>query len=196
MNELITSSLQHLMLVTIAISISALIGVCLGIISYWVRPLGVFLIKLAELIQTIPSLALLAMLMIIFGLGNTTLVVGLVLYALLPIIQNSYTGLTSIPPHIKDAAKGMGMSRIQRLTKIELPLSFPMVFSGIKIALVNSLAIAVMGVLIGADGLGYIIYRGIQQRNLGRIILGAIPVILMALLFDYVMTKIEKKLSK
>ncbi|MGE4354159.1 MAG: ABC transporter permease [Oscillospiraceae bacterium] len=195
MSELLISALQHLMIVAVAISISAVLGVILGILSYWVRPLGVFLIKLAELIQTIPSLALLAMLMIVFGLGNTTMIVGLVLYALLPIIQNSYTGLITIPSYIKDAAKGMGMSKLQRLVKIELPLSFPLIFSGIKIALVNSLSIAVMGVLIGADGLGYIIYRGIQQRNIERILMGAIPVVLMALLFDYVMTKIERKLS-
>ncbi|MGE4549481.1 MAG: ABC transporter permease, partial [Intestinibacillus sp.] len=122
-------------------------------------------------------------------------IVGLVLYALLPIMQNAFTGFLAIPPHIKDAARGMGMSRLQRLVKIELPLSFPLIFSGIKISLVNSLSVAVMGVLIGADGLGYIIYRGIQQRSFDRILMGAVPVVLMALLFDYVMSRIERKLS-
>lgn len=195
MNILLTSSLQHLTIVAIAIVISAVIGVALAIVSYWVRPLGVVLLRIAEMIQTVPSLALLAILMICFGLGNTTMIVGLILYSLLPIMQNALTGFLAIPTHMKDAARGMGMSRLQRLVKIELPLSFPLIFSGIKIALVNSLSVAVMGVLIGADGLGYIIYRGIQQRSFDRILMGAIPVVLMALLFDYVMSKIERKIS-
>ena len=88
------------------------------------------------------------------------------------------------------------MSKLQRLTKVELPLSFPLIFSGIKIAVVNSLSIAVMGVLIGAGGLGYPIYRGVQTRNFGRILTGAIPVVLMALIFDYVMSKVERRLIK
>lgn len=195
MNELLTSALQHLMLVGIATIIAAILGVALGILSYWVPPLGTVLLRIAEVIQTIPSLALLAILMIIFGLGNLTMVIGLVLYALLPIIQNCCTGLQEIPAHLKDAARGMGMSRLQRLCKIELPLSFPLIFSGIRIALVNALSVAVMGVLIGADGLGYIIYRGIQQHSFDRIVIGALPVVLMALLFDYVMGKIQRRLS-
>jgi osmoprotectant transport system permease protein len=123
----------------------------------------------AETIQTIPSLALLAMLMIVFGLGNVTLFVGQTLYALLPIVRNTHTGLASVPTYLKDAARGMGMSKVQRRLKVELPLAFPMIFSGIKIAVVNSLSIAVMGVLIGAGGLGYPIYRGIQTRNFEKI---------------------------
>jgi osmoprotectant transport system permease protein len=90
----------------------------------------------------------------------------------------------------------MGMSMLQRLWKVELPLSFPLIFSGIKIAVVNSLSIAVMGVLIGAGGLGYPIYRGLQTRNLPRILNGAIPVVLMALLFDFAMSKIERRLIR
>ena len=196
MNEFLASVLQHLAIVSVAVALSAVVGILLGVVSYWVRPLGTVILWAAEIIQTIPSLALLAILMILFGLGNVPMVVGLVLYALLPIVRNTHTGLTSVPAHIKDAAKGMGMSAAQRLIKIELPLSFPMIFSGLKIALVNSLSIAVMGVLIGADGLGYIIYRGIQQRNMGRILTGAIPVVLMALMFDYLMSKVERRLMR
>ncbi|MDF2556565.1 MAG: ABC-type transporter, integral rane subunit [Bacillales bacterium] len=195
MSELFVAIFQHLLIVTVAIGISSIIGIILGILSYWVRPLGTFLIWFAEMLQTIPSLALLALLMIIFGLGNITMIAGLVLYALLPIVRNTYTGLSSVPSHLREASKGMGMSRLQRLFQVEIPISIPMIFSGVKIALVNSLSIAVMGVLIGADGLGYIIYRGIQQQNFARILTGAVPVVLMAILFDYVMTKIERFLS-
>jgi osmoprotectant transport system permease protein len=194
--NLLSLIFEHMMIVAIATVISVALGISLGVVAYWLRHIDTFIMWIAEAIQTIPSLALLAMLMIFFGLGNTAIIVGLVLYALLPIVRNTYTGLTGIPVHIKDAARGMGMSKLQRLIRVELPLSFPLIFSGIKISVVNSLSIAVMGVLIGAGGLGYPIYRGVQTRNFGRILTGAIPVVLMALIFDYAMSKVERRLIK
>ncbi|HML47411.1 MAG TPA: ABC transporter permease [Clostridia bacterium] len=196
MSTLLPLILEHMAIVLIAAAISVVLGVFLGIVSYWVRGLDAVLLSIAEALQTIPSLALLALLMIVFGLGNVPLIAGLVLYSLLPILRNTYTGLRSIPPEIKDAARGMGMSKLQRLFKVELPLSFPLIFSGIRIAVVNSLSVAVMGVLIGAGGLGYPIYRGIQTRNLSRILSGALPVVMMALVFDLGMTRVERMLSK
>lgn len=196
MNELMNAITEHITIVAIAMVFSAVIGIALGVLSYWKRKAGSFIIGLAEIIQTIPSLALLALLMIVFGLGDLTMIVALVLYALLPIIRNTYTSLTELPPHIIDAARGMGMSRMQRLMKVEIPLSIPMIFGGLKVALVNSLSIAVMGVLIGSGGLGYIIYRGIQQRNMDRILIGAIPVVVIALIIDWGMGKAEKRLLK
>lgn len=196
MRELVHAMIEHLWIVTSSMLVALFIGVALGVLSYWKQRLGALIIAIAEIIQTIPSLALLALLMVVFGLGNLTLAVALVLYALLPIIRNTFTALNELPPHITDAARGMGMSRAQRLFQVEIPLSLPMIFGGIKVALVNSLSIAVMGVLIGSGGLGYIIYRGIQQRNMGRILTGAIPVVLIALFFDWAMTQIELRLSK
>lgn len=196
MNELMNAIAEHITIVAIAMVFASVIGIALGVLSYWKRKLGSFIIGLAEIIQTIPSLALLALLMIVFGLGDLTMIVALVLYALLPIIRNTHTSLTELPPHIIDAARGMGMSRTQRLVKVEIPLSIPMIFGGLKVALVNSLSIAVMGVLIGSGGLGYIIYRGIQQRNMDRILLGAIPVVVIALIIDWGMGKAEKRLLK
>lgn len=193
---LLEGILEHMAIVSIAVLISSVLGIIMGIIAYWVRFLDSVILWVSEVLQTIPSLALLALLMIIFGLGDITMIVGLVLYALLPIVRNTYTGLKNVSPHLKDAARGMGMSKMQRLFKIEIPLSFPLIFSGIKIALVNSLSVAVMGVLIGANGLGTIIYRGIQSRNMMNILMGAIPVVIMALVFDFGMSKIEKKLIK
>jgi osmoprotectant transport system permease protein len=193
---LLEGILEHMAIVSIAVLISSVLGIIMGIIAYWVRFLDSVILWVSEVLQTIPSLALLALLMIIFGLGDITMIVGLVLYALLPIVRNTYTGLKNVSPHLKDAARGMGMSKMQRLFKVEIPLSFPLIFSGIKIALVNSLSVAVMGVLIGANGLGTIIYRGIQSRNMMNILMGAIPVVIMALVFDFGMSKIEKKLIK
>ncbi len=196
MSNLMPYILEHMAIVAIATAVSAALGIVLGVLAYWTKFAGTFILWLVEMIQTIPSLALLTILMIAFGLGNPTMIIGLALYALLPIVRNTYTGLSSIPPHIKEAARGMGMSRLQRLFKAELPLAFPLIFAGLKIAVVNSLSIAVMGVLIGAGGLGYPIYRGIQQRNLERIVTGAVPVVLMALVFDYGMSWVERRLVR
>ncbi len=186
---------EHMYIVFIAIAIAVVLGVFFGVVAYWVPYLDKAILWITEVLQTIPSLALLALLMIVFGLGNTTIIVGLVLYALMPIVRNTFIGLNDVEPHLIDAAKGMGMTKLQRLIKVELPLSFPLIFSGIKIATVNSLSIAVMGVLIGAGGLGFPVYRGIQTRSLELILMGAIPVVIMALVFDYVMSNIERRLT-
>jgi osmoprotectant transport system permease protein len=196
MTDLFSLTIQHMVLVLIAIGFSTIIGIFLGIISYWVPYLDKVILWVVDSLQTIPSLALLAILMIFFGLGNVTLVVGLILYSLLPIVRNTYLGLTGVPLHLKDAARGMGMSKLQRMIKVELPLSFPLIFSGIKIATVTALSIAVIGVLIGSGGLGYPIYRGIQTMNFSAIMKGTIPVVLMAVLFDLIMSKFEQKLVK
>ncbi len=196
MTNLLYLTGEHMVLVLIAIAFSTVLGVLLGIISYWVPYLDKVILWVVDSLQTIPSLALLALLMIFFGLGNVTLVVGLVLYSLLPIVRNTYIGLTGVPPYLKDAARGMGMSKLQRMFKVELPLSFPLIFSGIKIATVTALSIAVIGVLIGSGGLGYPIYRGIQTSNFLAITLWTIPVVIMAMVFDFLMSKIEEKLVK
>lgn len=196
MMDLLPYILEHLIIVAIATAISVGIGVFLGIVAYWIRPIAPPIILFSEAVQTVPTLALLAILMILFGLGNITIIVGLILYALLPIVRNTHTGLVSVPVAVKDAARGMGMSKFQRLFWIELPLAFPLIFSGIKISVVNSLSIAVMGVLIGAGGLGYPIYRGIQTQNINLILSGAIPIMVIAILFDFLMSVIQKRLIK
>jgi len=194
--EIFEKSLEHLYLVFTATVFSVIVGVLLGIIAYRVKHLDKIILWLTDTLQTIPSLALLAFLMIFFGLGDLTLIIGLVLYSLLPITRNTYTGLKDVSPFLKDAAKGMGMSKMQRLLLVELPLSFPLIFVGIKIALVTSFSIAVLGVLIGAGGLGSIIYSGIQIQDVSMILKGAIPVTLMAIVFDIFMTFIEKRMIK
>ncbi|MGI6161678.1 MAG: ABC transporter permease [Christensenellales bacterium] len=185
---------EHLAIVLIAGVISVAVGLILAIIGYWLPSLGKLILALADIIQTIPSLALLAILMIWLGLGNATMIAGLVLYSLLPIVRNTHTGLLEIEPYIKDAAKGMGMTRTQRLLQVELPLALPLIFTGVKISIVTSLGIAVLGVLIGAGGLGGPIFRGFQTENLQMLLSGAIPVIIMAAIFDFFMGRIEKRL--
>lgn len=196
MVKLLAPTIEHMGIVVIAMGISILLSVTIGITAYWNRYIGSPILWIADVIQTIPSLALITIMMILIGLGNKAMIAALVLYAVFPIARNTVAGLNEVSPAIKDAAMGMGMSRRQRLWKVELPLAFPMIFSGIKIALVTSLSIAVMGVLIGAGGLGYPIYRGIQTQNTEMIITATMPVVVMAVLFDYIMSKIEKRLIR
>ena len=187
---------EHVYIVLIAGFFSVILGVFFAIIGYWIRPVGNIIILFADIIQTVPSLALLSMLMIWFGLGNVTMIIGLILYSLLPIIRNTHTGLLEVPEYIKDAAQGMGMTSIQRLCQVELPLAFPLILTGIKISLVTSLGIAVLGVLIGAGGLGNPIYRGFQTDNFAMLMSGTIPVMLMSIFFDLLLSRLERTLMK
>lgn len=193
MNGFWSSVLEHLIITTAGVAIAVVIGVLLGILISRKQWLAGPVLYIADIIQTVPSLALLAMLMIVFGLGDTTVIIGLCLYSLLPVIRNTYTGIITISPSIKESARGMGMSSVQSLVKVEMPLAMPMVVSGIRIAFVTALGTAVIGVLIGGGGLGYIIYRGIQALNWGQIIVGTIPVVVISLLAQYLFNKISKE---
>lgn len=194
--DILNYTFEHIIVVVLGILIASAIGIALGIISSWYKGLDQIILWISDVIQTIPSLALLSILMIFFGLGNTTLIAGLVLYSLLPIIRNTYVGLKSINPAFIEAARGMGMTRFQRLLKVELPMAVPLIFSGTRIALVTALGTAVIGVLIGAGGLGKLIYRGIQTQNFEQIFQGAVPVVLLALMSDFLLSKFEARLSK
>lgn len=182
MTDLLRAVAEHLAITAAGVSIAVVIGIAAGIFISRRPAFAGPVLYLADIIQTIPSLALLAILMIVFGLGDLTVVIGLCLYSLLPVIRNTYTGIVTIAPSIREAARGMGMSGAQSLFQVELPLAMPMILSGIQIAFVTALGTAVIGVLIGAGGLGYIIYRGIQSLNWGLIIEGTIPVVLLSLL--------------
>jgi len=188
--------IEHLYIVLLATAIGVAVGVVLAVLGYWYAPIGKVVLAFSDVVQTVPALALLAILMVWFGMGDPTMILGLVLYSLLPIVRNTHTGLTEIPSHIKNAAKGMGMTRLQRLYLVELPLARPLIFTGIKIALVTSLGTAVLGVFIGAGGLGDPVYRGFQTDNISLMLSGAIPVIIMAVGFDFIMGYFEKKMMK
>ena len=191
MMDFLLTIAEHLAITAAGVAIAVLIGVTAGI---WIARKPVFappVLYIADIIQTIPSLALLALLMIVFGLGNMTLIIGLCLYSLLPVIRNTYTGITTIAPAIREAARGMGMSNLQSLAKVELPLASPMIFSGIRIAFVTALGTAVIGVMIGSGGLGYLVYRGIQSLDWGLMIQGTLPVVILSLLVQYLFNIIQ-----
>lgn len=186
---------EHLYLVSTAFVFTAIIGLFLGVISYLVKSVRPVILWVVDILQTIPVLALLGLIMIFFGASSTTVIIGIVLYSLLPIVRNTYVGLSDIDPSIKEAAKGMGMTKMQRLLKVELPLSFPIIFTGFRIALVTSIGIAVFGAFVGGGGLGSTINRAILIQDMPTLIQATLILMMMAIVFDMVMGYIEKRLK-
>lgn len=184
---------QHFLISIEGVLLACLIGIPLGALIARYRKLSNPVIQLANLIQTIPSLAMLSILMLGLGLGNQTVITTIFLYSLLPIIQNTYTGLKSVSPAVLDASKGMGMTKRQQLWMVELPLSISVIMAGIRNALVVAIGVTAIGAFIGAGGLGDIIIRGTNATNGGAIILaGALPTALMAIVTDFLLGLIQK----
>lgn len=188
--------LEHLYLVLMSVLLSTVVGLSLGILAYLYRPARKVVLWISELLQTIPALALLGMVMILLGAGKGTVIIGLVLYSLLPIVHNTFLGLENINPGINEAAHGMGMSARDRLLSVELPLAFPMIFTGIRIATVTSVGVAVFATSVGGGGLGSVINQGIRTQNIQLILYGTLTLMAMAVIFDGGMALIEKRLNR
>ncbi|MEM8779252.1 MAG: glycine betaine ABC transporter substrate-binding protein, partial [Cyanobacteria bacterium P01_G01_bin.49] len=153
-------------------------------------------IGLVGIIQTIPSVALLGFMLPLLGIGATPAIVALFLYALLPIIRNTYTGIDEVDSSIVEAAKGMGMPDQQILFKVELPLAVPVIFAGIRTAAVTTVGVATLCALIASGGLGEFIFRGIALNNVNMILAGAIPAAALALFFDFLLGALQQQVSR
>ncbi|KRM88535.1 ABC transporter permease [Liquorilactobacillus vini] len=185
--------LRHFLISVYGVLFAAVIGIPIGILIARHRRLSGVVISFANVIQTIPSLALLSMIMLVLGLGVNTVITTVFLYSLLPIIKNTYAGMQGIDPTILDTGKGMGMTRFQILYLIELPLSLSVIMGGIRNALVIAIGITAIGSFVGAGGLGDIIIRGTNATNGGAIILaGALPTALMAIISDFMLGLLQK----
>lgn len=187
---------EHLFLVFMSVIFSLIIGLPLGILAYLKAPIRKIILWTVEVLQTIPALALLGLIMIVFGAGKLTVIIGLVLYSLLPIVQNTYVGLKNVDSGIKEAGKGMGMTQMDRLLSVEVPLAFPMIFTGIRIATVTTIGAAIFATSVGGGGLGSVIYKGIRTQNMTLILFGTIALMTMAVFFDVLMTWINDRLEK
>ncbi len=188
--------LEHLYIVFMAVIMAIAVGVPLGVVTYLVPKARKVILFVTDVFQTIPSLALLGLIMILVGAGKTTVIIGLTMYSLLPIVRNTNLGLSNVDPGIKEAARGMGMSRLYQLVFIELPLSFPVIVTGIKIAAVNSIGTAVFAASVGGGGLGSIIYRGIRVMNVNLILTATVSLMAMSIVFESIMDFIAKRLEK
>lgn len=188
--------LQHLYLVGMAAGFTIVIGLLLGVLTYMYRPLRPFILWTVDILQTIPVLALLGVIMLVAGASSTTVIIGIVLYSLLPVVRNTYVGLTSIDPALKEAATGMGMTKVQRLLSVEIQLAFPMIFTGIRIAIVTSIGTAVFGAVVGGGGLGSVINRAILIQDMSTLMEATLVLMAMAIVFDFGMGYVEKRLKE
>lgn len=187
---------QHFLISVEGVLLAAIVGIPIGAYIAYHRRMATLIIQLANLIQTIPSLAMVSILMLALGLGDQTVITTIFLYSLLPIIQNTYIGLQSVNPAVIDVSKGMGMTRFQQFYMIQLPLSISVVMAGIRLALVIAIGITAIGTFVGAGGLGDIIIRGTNATNGGAIILaGAVPTALMAIACDLLLEGVQKLLQ-
>ena len=197
--QLIARIGEHFWLVGVAMLIAAAIAVPAGILLTRQPKIERWVLGFTNAVQTIPSLALFGFLIplpVIGGIGPRSAIVALVLYALLPIVRNTYTGIKEVDPAVREAALAMGMTDGQILRMVELPLAARTIMAGLRVATVTGVGVATVATLIGAGGLGDFIYRGLQTVNSNLILLGAVPAALMALGADFGLGLIEKKLVK
>ena len=191
--HLLSLTWGHIVMVLCGLGLALAVGIPLGIVSARNERLAAVILAAANVIQVLPSLALLALLMIVLGLGFKTIVVGLFLYSLLPVIRHTYVGLKQVDRGIVDAGRGVGMSQLQLLAKVQLPLSLPFLMAGLRVAAVIAIGVATLAPLIGGDGLGREIYAGLNLRNNVQIYAGAIPAALLAILADIVLGRLQTK---
>jgi len=188
--------LEHLSIVLVSVVLTIIVGVPLGVCAYMFKGVRKVILTVVEILQTIPALALLGVIMVFFGAGKVTVVTGLILYSLLPVVQNTYLGLNEVSPGIKEVARGMGMTRFYQLIHVEMPIAFPFIFTGIRIATVTAVGVAVFATFVGGGGLGSVIYRGIHIQNMGMIMSSTAVLMVMAIGFDTIMAVVEKWLQR
>jgi osmoprotectant transport system permease protein len=202
-SEMLLRTYEHVYLTFFSMLIATAIALPLGIWlarSKYPRVASV-IIGVAGAIQTVPSLALLSFIVVLFAvislptIGPLPAIVALVLYALLPLLQNTYTGIRQVDPSVKEVATGMGMKPIQILFSVELPLSLPVIMAGIRIATVWTIGIAMLCGLIGAGGLGDLIIRGLRSIQVDYLVAGTIPAVALALVMNYGLASVEKWLT-
>ncbi len=189
--QLLTSLMEHIQISFIALFLAVVIAIPLGIYLTKQRKIAESIIGISAVLQTVPSLALLGLLIPLFGIGKVPAIIALVVYALLPILRNTFTGINEVDTSLKEAAMAMGMNTRKRLVKVELPLAMPVIMAGIRTAMVLIVGTATLAALIGAGGLGDIILLGIDRNNTSLILLGAVPAAILALVFDFLLKKLE-----
>jgi osmoprotectant transport system permease protein len=196
--EIFSRTLEHVGLVSAAMTIAILVGIPLGVALVRRPTLRRWVLGTANVVQTIPSLALFGFLIpvpFLGGIGATTAIVALTLYSLLPILRNTYTGIAGVNPPVLEAAFAMGMTPRQILWKVQLPLSMGVILAGVRVAAVIAIGVATIAAAIGAGGLGVFIFRGVAMVNNSVILAGAIPAALLAVGVDLLLGFAEQKLT-
>ena len=188
----------HIEIVAMSMAAAALIGLILGVVAARSERFSTLILGVTSTLLTVPSFALFGLLSIWVGLGNPPVIVGLVLYALLPVVRNTATGIRAVDPAVTDAARGMGMSPIQVLARVEMPLAAPAILGGLRQATVMVVAIATVGATVGADDLGQPILEALGRSSgtLAQVLAGVIPVALIGLTADLILAGVQRALSR
>ena len=193
-------TLQHISIVGVAVGLAILTGVPIGIAITQNKRAAEIVLYVAAMIMTIPSIALFGVMMPLLalfgqGIGYVPAVIAVLLYSQLPIIRNTYTAITNVDPALREAARGMGMSALQRLTQVELPIAVPVIMAGVRVAVVINIGITAIATYIGAGGLGAFISRGISQTDTRQLITGALAVSVLAIFADYFLLWVQRMLT-
>ena len=188
--------IEHLKIAGFSILIAAIIGLVLGVLISEFKKTSTFILGITNFIYTIPSISLLGFLIPFSGIGNTTAIITLTIYALLPMVRNTYTGIENIDSSIIEAAKGMGSTSFEILYKIKLPLATTVILSGLRNMVVMTIALAGIASFIGAGGLGVAIYRGITTNNSIMTIAGSLLIALLALAADFIIGSVENIIKR
>src|SRR5213593_3002426 len=194
--EIVRATGQHIVLVTVAVIVATIAGIPLGILCVRHARWGKVALRLIDVIQTIPSLALFGFLIplpFIGGIGPRTAIVALILYSLLPIIRNTVTGILGVDRNVREAAVAMGMTDRQVLFQVELPLAMSVILTGVRVAVVITIGVAIIAAEVGAGGLGEYIFRGLRLNDNRLLLAGAVPSALMALVADFGFGLIERR---
>jgi len=192
--------LQHISIVGVAVGLAILTGVPIGIAITQNKAAADAVLYVASIIVTVPSIALFGLMIPVLsligqGIGWLPAVTAILLYSQLPIIRNTYTAITNVDPALREAARGMGMTAMQRLWQVEMPISVPVIMAGVRTAVVMNIGVAAIAAYIGAGGLGVLISRGISQSDPRQLIAGAVAVSLLAIVADYGLLYVQKRLT-
>ena len=187
---------QHIILTLIAIAFITVIGLVLGMFMTRHRILAKIVLAITNFLYTIPSIALFGFLVIFTGIGDTSAIIALVIYGLLPIVRNTYVGIKEVDPQTIESALGMGSTDMQLLFKVQFPLALPVIFAGFRTMVIMTIAIAGIASFIGAGGLGDAIWRGISTNFPAMTIAGSLLVALLAIVTDFVIERIERRVKK
>lgn len=191
---------EHISIVVVAVGFAILTGVPIGIAITQNKRIADMVLYVASIIVTIPSIALFGLMIPILsrigqGIGWLPAVIAILLYSQLPIVRNTYTAITNVDPALREAATGMGMTPLQRLARLEIPIAIPVIMAGVRTAVVMNIGVAAIAAYIGAGGLGVLIARGISQTDPRQLITGAIAVSLLAIVADWGLLKLQKRLT-
>ncbi len=194
-DAVINAAMEQIVLVYASLAISIIIGILLALAALYSRPIEKIVITSANLVQAIPTFAVVAIVVPLMGIGFWPAIVAIMLRALLPIVKNTWIGLSSVDPVIIDSATGLGMTAWETIRYIRLPHSYPAMFAGIKFAAILANSVAILTAIIGSGGLGTLVFEGLAGVNVSTMLAGALPAIVIAIFLDVSFTLLERKIS-